>query len=96
MTGPEHYREAERLIAQAESWANADTGWKAHLSTEERIAHRMADLTEAQVHASLAGAAATAMQAAVDGSEPGRGSAEFHEWYQAAGVKPQQKDGDAR
>ncbi|WP_069769734.1 hypothetical protein [Streptomyces sp. LUP30] len=88
MTGPEHYREAERLTDQANSWANADTGWKAHLSSEERIAYRMADLAEAQVHATLALTAATAMQAAVDGSETGMGSAEFHEWYQAAGVKP--------
>ena len=59
MTGPEHYREAERLITQANTWANADMGWKAHLSSEERIAYRMADLTEAQVHATLALAAAT-------------------------------------
>lgn len=41
-TGPEHYRTAERPIDQAGTWMNADTGWKAHLSQEERIALRSA------------------------------------------------------
>lgn len=63
MTGPEkyreHYREAERLRAESEEWADADYGWKGHLSAEERIQRRMADLAEAQVHATLALAAAT-------------------------------------
>ncbi|MVO84134.1 hypothetical protein GPA10_04955 [Streptomyces sp. p1417] len=74
MTGPEHYREAERLLRD-------------QYRTDQSIA-------EAQVHATLALAAATAMQAAVDGCEPGMGSGEYHEWYQAAGVKPRQ-GGDA-
>lgn len=56
MTGPEHYREAERLAKQADTWENADTGWKGQLSVEERIARRMTDLAAAQVHATLAGA----------------------------------------
>jgi hypothetical protein len=59
MTGPEHYREAERLIAQADGWLDADYGWKATLSREERIGYRAADLAAAQVHATLAHAAAT-------------------------------------
>jgi hypothetical protein len=77
MTGPEHYREAERLLAEA-----------GHQGTEGVIWVRPENLAAAQVHATLALTAATAMQAAVDGSEPGMGSAEFGEWYTAAGVKP--------
>ncbi|MEU6222275.1 hypothetical protein [Streptomyces sp. NPDC047042] len=42
----------------------------------------------AQAHATLALAAATAMQAGVDGCEPGMSSPEFQAWHQAAGVKP--------
>jgi hypothetical protein len=78
MTGPEHYLEAERLLKSAADnfLRNGNPG---------------SALDAAQVHATLALAAATAMQAAVDGSEPGMGSGEFHEWYQAAGVKPESK-----
>lgn len=87
MTGPEHYREAERLTDQAASWMNADTGWKAHLSSEERIAHRMADLAEAQVHATLANAAATAMGAPVDGeADSGLPPQDAKAWNDVAGV----------
>ena len=68
MTGPEHYLEAERLIASAEAWMNADFGWKAHLGHDERIAFKAAELAEAQVHATLALAAATA--APVTGDMP--------------------------
>jgi hypothetical protein len=82
-TGPEHYREAERLLEQSKTWANADTGWKARLSTEERIARRMADLAEAQVHADLAKAAATAMGTA---SENGMPRSDFEAWDKVAGV----------
>lgn len=64
MTGPEHYREAERLAQQAATWMNADTGWKAHLTGAERLAHRVADLAEGQLHATLAAAAATVAYAA--------------------------------
>lgn len=75
MNGPQHYREAERLARAALPVA------------DPAGALVMAELATA--HATLALAAATAMQAAVDGSEPGMGSGEFREWYQAAGVKPQ-------
>lgn len=84
MTGPEHYREAERLAAMAHRFTYGD-------ANNPAVGAALA--AEAQVHATLALTAATAMQAAVDGSEPGMGSAEFHEWYQAAGVKPQPKGG---
>ncbi|MFF3511586.1 hypothetical protein [Streptomyces sp. NPDC002573] len=90
MTGPEHYREAERLLDGRTFPADPE------LHIEERHEPPTAeDIAAAQVHATLALTAATAMQAAVDGSEPGMGSTEFHEWYQAAGVKPQPKGGNA-
>jgi hypothetical protein len=79
MTGPEHYREAERLAGMAHRFTYGD-------GADPVVGAALA--AEAQVHATLALTAATAMQAAVDGSEPGMGSAEFNEWYQAAGVKP--------
>ncbi|MGW0993505.1 hypothetical protein ACWD5V_09380 [Streptomyces sp. NPDC002523] len=77
-TGPEHYREAERLVRDAHRFTYGDT---ADPVTGAALA------TEAQVHATLALAAATAMQAPVDGSECGMGSREFDAWYKAAGVK---------
>lgn len=58
MKGPEHYREAERLMKQGDEWMDADLGWKASLSVDDRLARRTADLLAAQVHATLAQAAA--------------------------------------
>jgi hypothetical protein len=60
VTGPQHYREAERLIGEAGGWMNADVGWRGTLSAGERLAYRAGDLAEAQVHATLAVAAAAA------------------------------------
>ncbi|ARF62853.1 hypothetical protein B1H20_16755 [Streptomyces violaceoruber] len=74
MTGPEHYREAERRLLMA--WEDD--------STQERSTQLVA---EAQVHATLALVAATAMQAAVDGFEPGMSGPEFAAWHKTAGVK---------
>jgi hypothetical protein len=85
MTGPEHYREAERLLGMAHHFTYGDGG--------DPVAGA-ALAAEAQAHATLALTAATAMQAAVDGSEPGMGSPEYAAWYQAAGVKPEPKGGD--
>lgn len=79
MNGPEHYREAERLLDQAHHYTYGDG---ADPTTGAALA------AEGIGHATLAQAAATAMQAAVDGSEPGMGSGEFDAWYSAAGVKP--------
>jgi hypothetical protein len=59
MNGPDHYAEAERLAEQAETWLDAELGWKAALSTDMRIARRDSDNAAAQVHATLALAAAT-------------------------------------
>jgi len=53
MTGPEHYQEAERLIAAARAESG---GMYRHHPTEAAVM-----LTEAQVHAALALAAATAL-----------------------------------
>ncbi|WP_416976687.1 hypothetical protein [Streptomyces sp. T028] len=84
-TGPFHYREAERLSGMAHHFTYGD-------GADPVAGGALA--TEALVHATLALAAATAMSAPVEGSEPGMGSPEFAAWYEAAGVKPQLKDGD--
>jgi hypothetical protein len=84
MTGPEHYREAERLLAESRTELRPND--EGHCEADRTIA-------EAHVHTLLAMTAATAMQAAVDGSEPGMGSPEYAAWYQAAGVKPEPKGG---
>lgn len=85
MTGPEHYREAERLVAMAHHWTYGDGG-------DPSVGAALA--TEAQVHATLALAAATAMAAPVD-QEPDTGMppADVKAWCEAAGVKPQPKGG---
>ncbi len=67
MTGPEHYTEAERLI-RASSHPYADVA---------------AALAEAQVHATLALAAATAMAAYGETMPPADGQA----WDSVAGVE---------
>lgn len=67
-TGPEHYREAERLLRD-------------EYRTDRSV-------TEAQVHATLALAAATAMGAAVEDDIAGLTVEERDAWYKAAGTKP--------
>lgn len=59
MTGPEHFAEAERLLAGAESQA-ARIGWE----------DDSGDLSAAQVHATLALAAATVLPALVADDRP--------------------------
>lgn len=46
----DHFREAEKLIEQAESWEDADYGWRASLSSRERIDRRKADFLGAIAH----------------------------------------------
>ncbi|MGW6739694.1 hypothetical protein ACWGDX_02920 [Streptomyces sp. NPDC055025] len=75
VTGPAHYTRAEQLLREVGDGHQEGTDVAAILAA-------------AQVHATLALTAATAMQAPVDGSEPGMGSPEYAAWYQAAGVKP--------
>jgi hypothetical protein len=82
MTGPEHYREAESLLAGRHFPADPDTGDSAY--TYPPTAE---DIAAAQVHATLALAAATAL------SEPTRSAPratipEWDAWHAAAGVKP--------
>jgi len=85
VTGPEHYREAERLVAG--------------LMTRDGTAVCIDEGNEqvigiAQVHATLALAAATAMGAPVDGEgDSGLPPRDCKAWYDAAGVKPQPKGG---
>lgn len=86
-TGPEHYREAERLAAMAHRFTYGDLA-------DPAVGAALA--TEAQVHATLALTAATAMSAPVDGAEPGMGSREYAAWYEAAGVKPKPKGSEHR
>ncbi|MEV7422834.1 hypothetical protein [Streptomyces sp. NPDC091212] len=74
MNGPQHYRKAEELARTAARWPESSDA--------------LALIGLAQVHATLAHTAATAMQAAVDGSEPGMGALEADAWYRAVGVKP--------
>lgn len=92
-TGPQHYCEAERYLAQAADWMDADLGWKGQLSTSERLAHRTADLLAAQAHAQLAQAAATAQGAPLDGEEhSGMAHHDAEAWYQTAGTRPTPKE----
>jgi hypothetical protein len=84
MNGPQHYREAERLAARAHHYTYGDG---ADPVTGAALA------AEAQVHATLALAAATAMSAPVDGAEDGMSPVEATAWYETAGVKPQPKAG---
>jgi hypothetical protein len=77
-TGPDHYREAERLADRAHHYTYGDGGDPV---TGAALA------AEAQVHATLALTAATAMQAPVDGIEPGMAPHEWQAWQAAAGVE---------
>lgn len=77
MNGPEHYREAERLLAESRTELRPN---------DESYCEADRTLAEAQVHATLALVSATAMQATVDGSEPGMAITEYSAWYETAGV----------
>ncbi|GAA2092515.1 hypothetical protein [Actinomadura alba] len=75
MTGPEHYREAERLAKQANHWTYGDGG--------DPVAGA-ALAAEAQVHATLALAAATALM----GSTNHARVVDANAWQAVAGEKP--------
>lgn len=75
-TGPEHYREAERLREQAEGL---------NIRNADARAERAVLAAEAQVHATLALAAATALNRP-DRSAPRATIYEWAAWQQAAGV----------
>lgn len=82
MNGPEHYREAEKLLGYAEARDAEQRGDEQDMSF----------LAEAQAHATLALAAATAMGAAVEDDIAGLTVEEREAWFKVAGVKPG-KDG---
>lgn len=87
MTGPDHYREAERLLNMAHRFTYGD-------GADPTVGAALA--AEAQGHATLALAAATAMQAPVEDSADGMTQSEYQAWYDAAGVQPAPQDGSAR
>jgi hypothetical protein len=61
VTGPEHYRQAEQLTGQAGAVMDYEHGVYASMGADERLQRRVALLAEAQVHATLANAAAVAL-----------------------------------
>ena len=75
MTGPEHYREAEQLAERAHHWTYGD-------GADPVVGAALA--AEAQVHATLALAAATALNDYPDGAPVNDVAA----WRAVAGVKP--------
>lgn len=77
MTGPEHYREAERLLAEA--------GVE---GTEGTYFVRPESLAAAQAHATLALAAATALSSPVEDDLAGLTVEEYDAWFAAAGTRP--------
>lgn len=76
MTGPEHYREAERLVERAHHYTYGDGN---------DTATGVAFAAEAQAHATLALAAATALLGPVAGT--GYDDTDLDAWRDAAGAK---------
>lgn len=83
-TGTEHYLAAEHLTEQAGGVMNYEHGIYSSMNTGERLQNRAAFLAEAQVHATLALAAATALNDA-DG---GLGAKDHEAWREAASANP--------
>lgn len=85
MTGPEHYREAERLLAQAKAEDQRLTGQRTSVEAAE-MTHRALDrmVADAQVHATLAQTAAMAI--AFTSDEPVAADADA--WRAAIGSAP--------
>lgn len=100
MTGPEHYREAERLIALAEEhWMEPEGGDYEPTDDLEELETRneiresarvdaMTWLAMAQVHATLAQAAATAIDPSSSANKMRKkgNAAEWGEWSNACAV----------
>lgn len=78
-SGPQHYAEAEQLLEQADEWLN---GEDAPDSFELVHARRAEDMAAAQVHATLALAAATALVPSEVGAPEYR---DYQEWRAVAG-----------
>ncbi|MFF8901718.1 hypothetical protein ACF082_30035 [Streptomyces lydicus] len=80
MNGPQHYREAERLADRAHHFTYGDGGDPV---TGAALA------AEAQVHATLALAAATAGQTSVFAFAHDINDADVDAWMRVAGVTPE-------
>jgi hypothetical protein len=80
MNGPEHYREAEALARTALNWTGGD--WGKDMTPAARLARKDSDVAMAQVHATLALAAATALGREGEGrTQPSKDKAA---WFDAA------------
>jgi hypothetical protein len=97
MTGPEHYREAERLQAHAQELlatgvydaeeslqqaAATEESLQQAAATEESLQQAAATLADAQIHATLAVASVLGLSASL-------GAADLQAWRDAAATKPQ-------
>jgi hypothetical protein len=80
MTGPEHYRHAEELAEEAGAVMDAEWGIYSSMGVSERLQRRSAFLAHAQVHATLALAAATALNQ----GRPGMTDPDWNAWVDAA------------
>lgn len=80
MTGPEHYQEAERLLATA--YDGNITSYEGENPEASR------SIAEAQAHATLALAAATALSSPVEDDLAGLTVEEYDAWFAAAGTRP--------
>jgi len=90
MTGPEHYREAEEAL-RASTWQRQRWGELADGSDESAAALDAAawEMRRAQVHATLALAAATAM----NDSSGGMSVPDWDAWRSAASLsKPRERE----
>ena len=81
-TAQEHYQMAESLTMTAAGVMDYDHGLYASMGTQERLQRRAALTAEAQVHATLALAAATALY---DGDLGKGADTEYQAWKRIAG-----------
>jgi hypothetical protein len=77
MTGPEHYSEAERLLTEA-----------AAIEVSDDDPASLPYVARAQVHATLALAAATALNPTGEDFVPDRNWTEFSAWARVCAVSP--------
>jgi hypothetical protein len=85
VTGPEHYREAERLAGMAHRFTYGD-------GADPAVGAALA--AEAQVHATLALAAAAALATPDRSMPPRKATQEWAAWQRAAGVASPEGDDD--
>ncbi|MET8978509.1 hypothetical protein ABZX85_23115 [Streptomyces sp. NPDC004539] len=88
MTGPEHYHEAERLLAVAAD--SSETTYAGENPEADRT------IAEAQVHATLALAAATALSVPARSLNVQQARSEAEAWIGAAGVPSVNEDYDIK